>query len=120
MSDHANFMTTPRTGATRESVDGNMDEQKPICPECGGRHWLLEPCVDGKGVVTDRAELGPCARSANPDTAGPPATLGALGANASADEIERALKFYRAHRVRQRERMRRRRAAAQGVVAPAP
>jgi hypothetical protein len=65
--------------------------EPPICAGCGGRHWFLDPC--GTREVVTAAAPGP------------------LAATASADEIEKALRFYRAHKARARDRQRRKRAA---------
>jgi hypothetical protein len=61
--------------------------EPPVCQSCGARHWFLDPCAMGGAPV-------------------------AAEASASDDEMARALRFYRAHRTRQAEAARRRRAKA--------
>ena len=64
--------------------------EPPVCPQCSGRHWFLDPCGTKEAV------------------AGAP---GPLTSTATSDEVEKALRFYRAHKERERDRQRRKRAA---------
>ena len=70
--------------------------EPPTCPRCGGRHWFLDPCgiaPESKldGMPTSRPHLDP-----------PP----------SADEVFKAVRHWRAHKERERNRQRRKRQAA--------
>ena len=67
--------------------------EPPVCAGCGGRHWFLDPC----------------------GTREPPNPLvipvADMVAGATRDEIEKALAYYRAHKARERDRQRKKRAA---------
>jgi hypothetical protein len=92
------------TGGSAGVADNEADE-RPICDECGGRHWLLELCA-APGMAAEAVSPSEQAiASYVPAPGEPPATQ---------DEIARALRFYRAHRARQKAVMRRRRAKAGG------
>lgn len=64
----------------------------PLCRSCGQRHWFLDPCGLISPAVSD---LG-----------------GQLDPPPTADEVTKAVRYYRAHLKRERERNRVRRAGA--------
>ena len=67
--------------------------EAPVCAGCGGRHWFLDPCGTREPVEGASERVGP------------------LAMTATADEIEKALAYYRAHKARERERQRVKRGA---------
>lgn len=70
--------------------------EKPLCKICAKRHW--GSCAAPKAARESQKEMAPLERSSSivePD----------------ADEVARALRFYRAHRVRQKLAGQRRRVA---------
>src|SRR5487761_347137 len=60
--------------------------EAPRCVDCGHRHWFLDPC----GVDAGAGE----SRATDPDPAPAPG------------EVARAVRYYRAHLKRERDRMR--------------
>jgi hypothetical protein len=93
--------------------------EPPVCAGCGGRHWFLDPC--GTREVSDAAVRGAgrAGQAGAADGVGeregaaePRFPGGSLAATASADEIEKALRHYRAHKASAAARQRRKRAAA--------
>ena len=68
--------------------------EPPVCADCGGRHWFLDPCGTREAATAEAP--------------------GPLAATATAAEIEKALKYYRAHKAREADRQRRKRAQPTG------
>jgi hypothetical protein len=93
--------------------------EKPKCRLCGSRHLGSEPHKFGDGEPKALTPPFP-PRVERVSVSSAPATN--LRATASDEEIERALRFYRKHRERQRDAKRRRRGAVidNSVTAPAP
>jgi len=81
-------------------VTETSPNQPPVCASCGGRHWFLTACIDT--ASTPSSTPGASGLRLNID---PPA---------SQDEIERAVRFYRKHRERQRNAARLRKKARSG------
>ena len=70
--------------------------EAPRCVDCGHRHWFLDPCgVDAGAAAAREADLNPAP---------------------TPDEVAKAVRYYRAHLKRERDRMRAKRAAAISAV----
>ena len=82
-----------------------MTAEPPVCAGCGGRHWFLDPCGTREPLSGPEAFDVALRKSVKIVSPGP------LAATATVDEIEKALKYYRAHKSREAARQRAKRAA---------
>lgn len=75
--------------------------EPPVCASCGARHWFLDPCgVAGPGLDVPRTCVSFVVEA---DLLAPLPTP---------DEVTKALRYYRRHLARERDRQRTKRGAS--------